>query len=200
VESAESNGWRGSVDRSTVDLSTVDQGDGARGRARPGADGARNSDADLAVLLGKVRASAAAFLADVPVPPQSLRVRAGEVSIEANWDVPAAPLPAGSGPLPPGPGGHDEVGPDVGYVFAPSVGTFYRAPAPGARPFVEVGDTVVVGQQVAIVEAMKLMIPVESDRQGRVVKVCCDDGASVEYGEPLLALAPTTANALPAAG
>ena len=75
-------------------------------------------------------------------------------------------------------------------VRAPSVGVFYRAPEPGAPPFVGEGDTVRPGQQVAIVEAMKLMLPVEADRAGRVVEVLKRDGEPVEYGEVLFVLAP----------
>ncbi|MFC6883301.1 MULTISPECIES: acetyl-CoA carboxylase biotin carboxyl carrier protein [Actinomadura] len=75
-------------------------------------------------------------------------------------------------------------------VTAPLVGTLYRAPSPGARPFVEVGDDVEEGQQVAIVEAMKLMNPVTAERPGRVVEVLVDDAGTVEYGQPILRLAP----------
>lgn len=73
-------------------------------------------------------------------------------------------------------------------VRSPSVGTFYRAPEPGGEPFVALGSQVSAGQQVGIVEAMKLMIPVESDRAGTVVSFCVDDGHQVEYGAVLLLL------------
>jgi acetyl-CoA carboxylase biotin carboxyl carrier protein len=73
-------------------------------------------------------------------------------------------------------------------VTAPTVGVFYRAPEPGAQPFVAVGDAVAPGQQLAIVEAMKLMIPVEADRAGRVAEVLCADGEAVEFGQPLFAI------------
>ncbi|MBX6389531.1 MAG: acetyl-CoA carboxylase biotin carboxyl carrier protein subunit [Frankia sp.] len=79
------------------------------------------------------------------------------------------------------------------YVTAPSVGVFYHAPEPGARPFVRVGDMVRAGQQVAILEVMKLMIPIEADTAGRVVEVCHPDATSVEYGERLFAIAPAGA-------
>ncbi|WP_343044371.1 acetyl-CoA carboxylase biotin carboxyl carrier protein, partial [Micromonospora maritima] len=75
-------------------------------------------------------------------------------------------------------------------VRAPTVGVFYRAPEPGAKPFVAEGDIVQPGQQVGIVEAMKLMIPVHADAHGTVVEVLRADGAPVEYDEPLLALSP----------
>jgi len=83
------------------------------------------------------------------------------------------------------------VPPDLGgghAITAATVGTFYRAPEQGAPPFVEVGDTVRPGQQVAIVEAMKLMIPVEAGVYGRVREVLVADVQPVEFGEPLLLL------------
>jgi acetyl-CoA carboxylase biotin carboxyl carrier protein len=73
-------------------------------------------------------------------------------------------------------------------VCAPLVGTFYRAREPGARPFVEVGDEVRPGQQVAVVEAMKLMNCVQADVAGRVVAILVADAEPVEYGQQLLHL------------
>jgi acetyl-CoA carboxylase biotin carboxyl carrier protein len=76
-----------------------------------------------------------------------------------------------------------------GHVLkAPMVGTFYRAASPGAKPFVEVGDTVKSGQTVCIIEAMKLMNEIEADRDGVVKRVLVENGAPVEYGEPLLVI------------
>ena len=71
-------------------------------------------------------------------------------------------------------------------LCAGTVGTFYRAPEPGAAPFVAEGDRVESGQQVAVIEAMKLMIPVEADRAGVVVEFLVADRAPVEYGQPLM--------------
>jgi acetyl-CoA carboxylase biotin carboxyl carrier protein len=73
-------------------------------------------------------------------------------------------------------------------LCAETVGTFYRAPEPGAAPFVTEGDQVGPGQQVGIIEAMKLMIPVEAQRGGRVVELLVADRAPVEYGQPLMLL------------
>ncbi|GAA1604130.1 hypothetical protein GCM10009679_04970 [Saccharothrix algeriensis] len=72
------------------------------------------------------------------------------------------------------------------------MGTFYRAAEPGTPPFVAEGDHVRRGQQVAIIEVMKLMIPVEAEHDGQVVAVHVADGTSVEYGDRLLTLAPAT--------
>jgi len=74
-------------------------------------------------------------------------------------------------------------------VHAPMVGTFYRAPAPDAEPYVKPGDLVEVGQPLCIIEAMKLMNEIESEVRGRVVKVLVENGQPVEYGQPLFLIA-----------
>jgi acetyl-CoA carboxylase biotin carboxyl carrier protein len=71
-------------------------------------------------------------------------------------------------------------------VVAPLVGIFYRASAPGTRPFVEVGDVVEPGQVVGIVEAMKVMNKVFTEHAGRVARVLVDNGAAVHYEQPLV--------------
>ncbi|AQZ67820.1 Biotin carboxyl carrier protein of acetyl-CoA carboxylase [[Actinomadura] parvosata subsp. kistnae] len=85
-------------------------------------------------------------------------------------------------------GGAEAVG--TGAVVAPLMGVFYQRPAPDQPPFVEVGQHVHAGQQVAIVEAMKSMNPVVADRDGVVARICVADGEVVEFEQPLLELAP----------
>ena len=75
-------------------------------------------------------------------------------------------------------------------MLALLVGTFYRAPEPGAAPFVEVGDIVEAGQDVAIIEAMKMMNRVQTDRAGRVVEILVEDGETVEFEQPLIVIEP----------
>ncbi len=70
-------------------------------------------------------------------------------------------------------------------VRSPIVGTFYRAPSPDAEPYIEVGQTVKIGQVLCIVEAMKLMNEIESDANGTVVKVLVENGKPVEYNQIL---------------
>lgn len=77
-------------------------------------------------------------------------------------------------------------------VTSPIVGTFYRAPSPDADPYVEEGDLVQKGQVICIVEAMKLMNEIESEADGRVVKILVESGAAVEYGQPLFLIDPTS--------
>jgi oxaloacetate decarboxylase alpha subunit len=75
-------------------------------------------------------------------------------------------------------------------VESPMVGTFYRAPAPGSPPFVEIGDTVEPGQTLCILEAMKLMNEVKAEHEGRVRRVCVENEQAVEYGDLLFELEP----------
>jgi acetyl-CoA carboxylase biotin carboxyl carrier protein len=74
------------------------------------------------------------------------------------------------------------------FVKSPMVGTFYRAASPGAKPFVEVGDTVQVGDTLCIIEAMKLMNEIEADKAGVVKQVLAENGQPVEYGQPLVVI------------
>jgi acetyl-CoA carboxylase biotin carboxyl carrier protein len=78
---------------------------------------------------------------------------------------------------------------DLHVIYSSMVGTFYRSPAPGADPFVEIGDTVRKGQILCIIEAMKIMNEIESDATGRLARVYVEDGQPVEYGERLFAVA-----------
>ncbi len=71
-------------------------------------------------------------------------------------------------------------------ITSPMVGAFYASPAPGAKPFVKVGDVVTPGQVVCIIEAMKLMNEIESEVSGKITQICVEDGQSVEYGQVLM--------------
>jgi acetyl-CoA carboxylase biotin carboxyl carrier protein len=75
-------------------------------------------------------------------------------------------------------------------IRSPIVGTFYRAPAPDAGPYVQVGDIITKGSVLCIVEAMKLMNEIESDVDGRVVKILVENGKPVEFGQPLFLIQP----------
>jgi len=70
-------------------------------------------------------------------------------------------------------------------ITAPMVGTFYGAPSPGAKPFIEIGDEIKVGQVLCIIEAMKMMNQIESDKAGRVTSIMARNGDPVEFGQPL---------------
>lgn len=75
-------------------------------------------------------------------------------------------------------------------IASPMVGTFYRAASPTAQPFVDVGDVIRPGQTVCIIEAMKLMNDLPAEVTGRVVRICVENGTTVEYGQPLFMVNP----------
>jgi acetyl-CoA carboxylase biotin carboxyl carrier protein len=79
--------------------------------------------------------------------------------------------------------------PEGHIVKSPMVGTFYRSAAPGAKPFVEVGQTVKAGETVCIIEAMKLLNEIEADKDGVVKEILVENGQPVEFGQPLVLLA-----------
>jgi len=74
------------------------------------------------------------------------------------------------------------------FVKSPMVGTFYRASGPGAKPFVEIGDSIKEGQPICIIEAMKIMNEIEADRSGTVTRMMCENGQAVEFGQPLFVI------------
>jgi acetyl-CoA carboxylase biotin carboxyl carrier protein len=90
---------------------------------------------------------------------------------------PAAPAAVAASVAPPEPKGHE--------LKSPMVGTFYRAPSPGAPAFVEVGQSLTKGQTLCIIEAMKLLNEIESDVSGTVKAILVENGQPVEYGQPL---------------
>ena len=79
-------------------------------------------------------------------------------------------------------------------VKSPMVGTFYRSSSPGAAPFVQVGDTVKEGDTLCIIEAMKILNEIESDKAGTVKQVLCENGQAVEYGQALYSIGPAASN------
>ncbi len=93
----------------------------------------------------------------------------------------AAPAPVAEPAAPAEPEGH--------IVKSPMVGTFYRSAAPGAKPFVEIGQTVKAGETVCIIEAMKLLNEIEADKDGVVKEILVENGQPVEFGQPLVVLA-----------
>jgi acetyl-CoA carboxylase biotin carboxyl carrier protein len=100
--------------------------------------------------------------------------------------VPAAPaVPAASIPVAI-PGGPTDPAKHPGLVTSPMVGTAYVGAEPGARPFVEVGSRVAVGDTLLIIEAMKTMNQIPAPRAGTVVQILIEDGQPVEFGEPLM--------------
>ncbi|MBU0694756.1 MAG: acetyl-CoA carboxylase biotin carboxyl carrier protein [Candidatus Omnitrophica bacterium] len=75
-------------------------------------------------------------------------------------------------------------------INSPMVGTFYRAPSPGTKPYVEVGDDAKLGDIICIIEAMKLMNEIKADREGKIVQILVENGESVEFGQTLFMIKP----------
>lgn len=94
--------------------------------------------------------------------------------------VSAAPAQAAPAAAPQAPAGHT--------VKSPMVGTFYRASAPGAKSFVEIGSQVKEGDTVCIIEAMKILNEIEADKAGTITQILCENGQAVEYGQPLFVI------------
>ena len=123
-----------------------------------------------------------------------LEVTEGEEKVKivksgGSGPIPGAPALASapiSAPAPASPALPTEI---PGYaVKSPMVGTFYRSPSPGAKPFVEVGDTVKAGDTICIIEAMKLLNEIECDKDGVIRAILVENGQPVEYGEPLVVI------------
>jgi acetyl-CoA carboxylase biotin carboxyl carrier protein len=128
----------------------------------------------LAAAAGGEGGALASLPAAAAAPPQGLPVHAGELA------APALPGTAGKAATAADQQAH--------ILNSPIVGTFYRAPAPEAPAFVEVGDRVRVGQVLCIIEAMKLMNEIESDVDGTIAQIYPQNSQAVEFGEPLFAI------------
>jgi acetyl-CoA carboxylase biotin carboxyl carrier protein len=132
-----------------------------------------------------------------------LEIEEGEERVRITRAVAAAPmstvvvptaLPTAVSPSPASPAAAASAAPppvesEGHQVKSPMVGTFYRAASPGAKPFVEIGDAVEVGDTLCIIEAMKLMNEIESDKTGVVKQVLIENGQPVEFGQPLVVIA-----------
>ena len=135
---------------------------------------------ELAMLLDETS------LTEIEIERAGLRVRvARNISIAAS--MPASFQPAAAAPATPAaPVAVADLAKHPGVVPSPMVGTAYWASEPGAKPFIEVGAKVSIGQTLLIIEAMKTMNQIPSPRAGTVTQILVDDGQPVEFGEPLV--------------
>ena len=131
------------------------------------------SELEITEAEGKVRIVKAGVAA-VAVAPAPMAAPAVVLPAAAPAAAPVAePAPAA---------------PAARVIKSPMVGTFYRAASPGAKPFADIGAAVKPGQAVCIIEAMKIMNEIESDLEGRIAKLLCENGQAVEFGQPLFVL------------
>jgi len=132
-------------------------------------------------------------LTEIEVEQDDLRIRVSRAgtphvvhAIGAPSATPAAPVSAAPAAAPEAAAAERPAAKNA--VNSPMVGTAYLAPSPGARPFVEIGQTVREGQTILIIEAMKTMNQIPAPRAGKVIDVLVEDGQPVEYGEPLIVI------------
>jgi acetyl-CoA carboxylase biotin carboxyl carrier protein len=140
-------------------------------------------DSELIDQLAKLLDSNDLSEIEVQNGDQRVRVARGGTVIAA--PVAAAPVAVAAAPVAAAPG---DMKRHPGAVNSPMVGTAYRSPEPGAKPFVEEGAEVSAGQTLLIVEAMKTMNAIPAPRAGKVTKILIEDGQPVEFGEPLMIL------------
>ena len=129
------------------------------------------SELEITEAEGKVRIVKSMGVAApvlVQQAPAVAAVAAAPVAAPVAAEAPAAPV---------APAGHA--------VKSPMVGTFYRSSSPGAAPFVQIGSVVKEGDTLCIIEAMKILNEIESDKSGTVTQILCENGQATEYGQPL---------------
>ena len=132
------------------------------------------SELEITEAEGKVRivkGGGAMVQGDAVQAPQPMPMQAPATPAPMVAEAPAAPAP------PPVIANH--------VVKSPMVGTFYRSASPGAKAFVEVGDSVKAGETICIIEAMKILNEIEADKSGTISRILCENGEAVEYGQPL---------------
>ncbi|MEA1080675.1 acetyl-CoA carboxylase biotin carboxyl carrier protein [Marinobacter qingdaonensis] len=131
-------------------------------------------EGDDSVRISRRREQAAGtqYVSHYPAPaPQAAPAQESAPAPAADSAAPAAPA---------APSGHS--------VKSPMVGTFYRAPSPTAKSFVEVGQSVKAGDVICIVEAMKMMNQIEADKSGTVTEILVENGQPVEFDQPLIVI------------
>ncbi len=161
-------------------------------------------DMDLDLIKKLIKVVEKSEITDFTVEEGELKISISKKQPETNFvSMPAAqavvpqpapaqatPQPAVTAEVPKENSGGENADEGLHEVKSPIVGTFYRAPAPDADPFVKVGDKVSVGTTLCIVEAMKLMNEIESDVSGTIVKILVENGAPVEYNQPMFLVKP----------
>ncbi|MBN9057329.1 acetyl-CoA carboxylase biotin carboxyl carrier protein [Shinella sp. PSBB067] len=138
---------------------------------------------DLANILNETD------LTEIEVEQDDLRIRVSRAGTPQYVQAPiAAPTVAAASAAPAAAAPVADARNNKNAVTAPMVGTAYLSPAPGSRPFVEVGAAVKEGQTILIIEAMKTMNQIPAPRSGKVTEILVSDASPVEYGEPLIVI------------
>jgi acetyl-CoA carboxylase biotin carboxyl carrier protein len=136
------------------------------------------SELEITEAEGKVRIVKGGGVVQGYTAPMAMYAQPPQVAVPvANGVMPAAATAAPAAEVAAPVAGHT--------VKSPMVGTFYRAASPGAKAFVEVGDPIKEGDTLCIIEAMKILNEIESDKTGTVTRILCENGQAVEYGQPM---------------
>ena len=131
------------------------------------------SELEITEAEGKVRiVKGGGAMVQHYAPPLAALAPAPAVAAAAPSQAPEAPAPVDAGHA----------------VKSPMVGTFYRAASPGAKAFVEIGDTIKSGETICIIEAMKILNEIEADKSGVITRILCDNGQAVEYGQAMFVI------------
>ncbi|MEW9615654.1 acetyl-CoA carboxylase biotin carboxyl carrier protein [Shinella sp. S4-D37] len=137
---------------------------------------------DLANILNETD------LTEIEVEQDDMRIRVSRAGTPQYVQAPIAAAPAFAAPAVAAAAPIVDARSNKNAVTAPMVGTAYLSPAPGARPFIEVGASVKEGQTILIIEAMKTMNQIPAPRSGKVTEILVSDASPVEYGEPLIVI------------
>lgn len=144
---------------------------------------------DLNLVKKLVKIATSSDISGLEIEENGFRVKIDKEVKTVHASVPQAqffaPIPSNNNPAPVAIEEQKAVAENLHEVKSPIVGTLYRAPAPDADPYIQVGDTISVGTVLCIVEAMKLMNEIESDVNGKIVKILVENGRPVEYNQPL---------------
>ena len=160
---------------------------------RPAADnssGAKPATFELAEIRRLIRLVQRTGIGELEVTAGGRTVRIAQAGIVAPAGMHVPPPRAGTAAPGEAPAPQAESSENLVAITSPMVGTFYRAPAPDADPYVEMGDNVEVGQTVCIIEAMKLMNEIESEAKGRIARILVENAQPVEFGQTLFLLEP----------
>ena len=136
------------------------------------------SELEITEAEGKVRIVKAGY----GVPTTMMMQPAGQMMMQAPQQQAA---PAGEAAPAAAPVAEPVAAPTGHVVKSPMVGTFYRSASPGSKPFAEVGTEIKEGAAICIIEAMKIMNEIESDAEGKILRILCENGQAVEFGQPL---------------
>ncbi len=138
-------------------------------------------DQKITIKKNAIQVAATSIMSETPANAAVAQAPVKQISFEPKEVAPAPP-----------PKAEEPISANNGYVAvtSPMVGTFYRAGSPTSAPFVDVGDRIAIGQTVCIIEAMKLMNDMPAEVSGKIVKVCVDNGTTVEYGQTLFLVDP----------